>query len=65
LPVFSKRLIYFEILFTWIFAPALMCPFAFNSGFQWVGPADETEILRKKIKNLRLKLKFREQTKYF
>lgn len=34
--VFSKRSIYFEILFTWVFAPALMCPFVFNSGFQWV-----------------------------
>ena len=35
--VFSKRKVKFGIIFTWLFAPALLMPFFFNNGFSWVG----------------------------
>lgn len=34
--VFSKRKVKFGIIFTWLFAPALLMPFFFNNGFSWV-----------------------------
>jgi hypothetical protein len=32
--IFSRRKIWFEIAFTWMFAPLLLAPFFFNNGFQ-------------------------------